>query len=81
MNPLSVGQITYHNCFVGFDDSSCFVQDHRTGAVIGIGCLRITGPRLYILDSLRLPSSTSSSSARVLSATSVRDASFAHGIV
>jgi hypothetical protein len=31
MNLLSVGQVTYHNCFVGFDDSSCFIQDHRTG--------------------------------------------------
>jgi hypothetical protein len=25
MDLLSVGQITDHNCFVGFDDSSCFV--------------------------------------------------------
>jgi hypothetical protein len=25
MDLLSVGQITYHNYFVGFDDSSCFV--------------------------------------------------------
>ena len=27
MNLLSVGQITNQNCFIGFDDSSCFVQD------------------------------------------------------
>jgi hypothetical protein len=41
MNLLSVGQITDHNCFVGFDDSSCFVQDRRTGVVIGTGrCCR-----------------------------------------
>ena len=25
MNLLSVGQITDQNCFIGFDDSSCFV--------------------------------------------------------
>jgi hypothetical protein len=25
MDLLSVGQITDHNCFVSFDDSSCFV--------------------------------------------------------
>ena len=25
MNLLSVGQITDHNCFVGFDDSLCFI--------------------------------------------------------
>jgi hypothetical protein len=72
MNLLSVGQITYHNYFVGFDDSSCFVQDRRTGAIIGIGHRRSTAPHLYILDSLHLPSSTSSSSAHVLSAASVR---------
>jgi hypothetical protein len=54
MNLLSIGEITHHNCFVGFDDSSCFVQDRRTGAVIGTGRCRSTAPRLYILDSLRL---------------------------
>jgi hypothetical protein len=76
MNLLSVGQITDQNCFVGFDDSSCFIQDRRTGAVIGTGRRRSTAPHLYFLDSLCL-SSTSSSSTRVLSAASVRAASFA----
>jgi hypothetical protein len=52
MNLLSVCQITDHNCFVGFDDSSCFVQDLRTGKVIGTGRRRRAAPRLYILDSL-----------------------------
>jgi hypothetical protein len=51
MNLLSVGKITDHNCFVRFDDSSCFVQDRRIEIVIGH---RSTDPRLYILDSLRL---------------------------
>jgi hypothetical protein len=32
MNLLSVEQIIEHNCFVGFDDSTCFVQDHRTSS-------------------------------------------------
>ena len=37
MNLLSVGQITDQNCFIGFDDSSCFIQDRRNGTVIGTG--------------------------------------------
>jgi hypothetical protein len=53
---LSVSQITDHNCFVGFDDSSCFVQDRRTGDVIGTGRRRKSSPRLYILNTLCLPS-------------------------
>jgi hypothetical protein len=56
MDLLSVGQITDHNCFVGFDDSSCFVHDRHTEDVIGIGRRRKSSPRLYILDTLRLPS-------------------------
>jgi hypothetical protein len=76
MNLLSVGQITDHNCFVGFDDSSCFVQDRQTGVVIGTGCRRKSAPHLYILDTLRLPSSTPSS-AHVLSTASVFTPSFA----
>jgi len=76
MDLLSVGQITDHNCFVGFDDSSCYVQDLRTGEVIGTGRRRRAAPRLYILNTLRLPSSTASP-ARVLSAASAFAASFA----
>jgi hypothetical protein len=37
MNLLFVGQIADMNCFVGFDDSSCFIQDRSTGSVIGTG--------------------------------------------
>jgi hypothetical protein len=33
MDPLSVGQVTDHNYFVEFDDSSCLVQDRRTRGV------------------------------------------------
>ena len=53
---LSVGQITDHNSFVGFDDLSCFVQDRHTGDMIGTGHRRKSSPRLYILDTLHLPS-------------------------
>jgi hypothetical protein len=60
MDLLSVGQITNHNYFVGFDDSSCFVQDRRTEVVIGISHRRKSAHRLYILDNLCLPSSTNS---------------------
>jgi hypothetical protein len=31
MDLLSVEQIADHNFFIGFDDTSCFVQDLRTG--------------------------------------------------
>jgi hypothetical protein len=55
MNLLSVGPITNHSCFVGFDSSSCFVQDRRCGTVIGTGHRRRDSSRLYTLDSLRLP--------------------------
>jgi hypothetical protein len=46
-------------------------------AVIGTCRRRSTAHRLYILDSLHLPSSTSSSLARVLSVVSIHAASFA----
>jgi len=55
MNLLSVGQLADHNCFVGFDDSSCFIQDRRTGTVLGTGHRRSGSPSLYVLDTLRLP--------------------------
>ena len=58
MNLLSVGQLTDHNCFVGFNDSSCFIQDRRTGAVLGTGHRRRGSHSLYVLDTLRLPHST-----------------------
>jgi hypothetical protein len=76
MDLLSVGQIKDHNCFVGFDDSSCFVHDLRTGEVIGTSRRRRAAPRLYILDSLRLPS-LATSPVHVLSATLASVASFA----
>jgi len=60
MNLLSVGQITDQNCFIGFYDSSCFVQDRRTGRVIGTGHCRRGSSSLYVLDTLSLPASATS---------------------
>jgi len=73
MNLLSVGQIADMNCFVGFDESSCFIQDRRNGKVIGTGHRRRDSSNLYVMDTLRLPSST----ARVSSAVSSSASSFA----
>ena len=68
MNLLSVGQIADMNCFVGFDDSSCFIQDRQSGSVIGTGHRRRDSSNLYVLDTLHLPSST----ARVISCVIIR---------
>ena len=76
MNLLSVGQITDQNCFVGFDDSSCFIQDRRSGKVIGTGHRRKGASSLYVLNTLRLPSSVPST-AHVSSAASSSASSFA----
>jgi hypothetical protein len=76
MNLLSVGQITNQNCFVGFDDSSCFIQDRRSGKVIGTGHHRKGASSLYVLDTLRLPSSVPST-AHVSSTASSLASSFA----
>jgi hypothetical protein len=73
MSLLSVGQIADHNCFVGFDDSSCFIQDRRIEAMIGTGHRHKGSSCLYVLDTLRLPQS----SPRVSSAASSSTSSFA----
>ncbi|WVZ92005.1 hypothetical protein U9M48_038104 [Paspalum notatum var. saurae] len=75
MNLLSVKQVTDLNCF-GFDDSSCFVQDRQSGAMIGSGRCHKGSPSLYVLDTLRLPSPTMSPS-HVSSTTLVSASSFA----
>ena len=69
INLLSVGQITNQNCFIAFDDSPCFIQDRRSGTVIGTGHRRRGSFHLYILDTLSLPSSAGST-ARVSSVAS-----------
>ena len=70
MNLLSVGQITDQNCFIGFYDSSCFVQDRRTGVVIGTGHHHRRSPCLYVLDTLHLPQSSAHVSSTASSSTS-----------
>ena len=72
VNLLSVGQIADHNCFIGFDDSSCFIQDRQSGIVIGTGHRRRGASSLYILDTLHLPSSA----ARMSSVASSSPSSF-----
>jgi len=70
MNLLSVGQIADMNCFVGFDESSCFIQDRRNGKVIRTGHHRRDSSNLYVMDTLCLPSSIAHVSSAVLSSTS-----------
>jgi len=70
MNLLSVGQIADMNCFVGFDESSCFIQDRQTGNVIGTGHRRRDSSNLYVLDTLCLPSSAARASSAVSSSAS-----------
>jgi hypothetical protein len=73
MNLISVGQLTDMHCFVVFYDTSCFVQDRRTRALLGIGHRHKGDSGLYILDHLHLPSPTSpvSSSTSSISASAV----------
>jgi hypothetical protein len=73
MNLISVGQLTDMNCFVGFDDTSCFVQDRRTHKLLGIGRRHKDSSDIYILDCLHLPlpSSTSSPPPRPSFASSI----------
>jgi hypothetical protein len=75
MNLLLVDQVTEQNCFVGFDDSSCFIQDRRSGKVIGTGHRHEGASSLYVLDTLRLPSPIAST-AHVSSAASSSASSF-----
>jgi hypothetical protein len=63
MNLMSVGQLTDMNCFVGFDDTSCFVQDRQTGALLGTGRRHKNSSGLYILDHLHMPPSLFTSSS------------------
>lgn len=62
MNLISVGQLADLNCFIGFDDTSCFIHDRQTRALLGIGRRHRSSSGLYVLDHLRLPSPASSPS-------------------
>lgn len=63
------GQLTDMNYFVDFDNTSCFVQDPQTRALVGTGHRHSSSNgKLYVLDHLSLPpssfgSSTTSSAA------------------
>jgi hypothetical protein len=52
MNLISVGQLTDIHCIVVFDDTSCFVQDRRTRALLGIDHRHKGASGLYILGHL-----------------------------
>lgn len=64
-----IGQLTDMNYFVDFDNTSCFVQDRQTRALVGTGHRHSSSNgKLYVLDHLSLPpssfgSSTTSSAA------------------
>ena len=52
MNLISVGKLADLNCVIGFDDTSCFIQDRRTRALLGTGHRLKSSSGLYILDHL-----------------------------
>ena len=70
MNLMSVGQLADMNCFIGFDATSCYVQDRQSKAVLGTGHRRKGSSGLYVLDTLRLPSVSVSSITHVASTSS-----------
>uniref|UniRef100_A0A0A9GBB5 Uncharacterized protein n=1 Tax=Arundo donax TaxID=35708 RepID=A0A0A9GBB5_ARUDO len=56
---LSVDQLTDRDYHIGFDSSSCFVQDCQTRTIVETSRRRTYHQGLYILDHLHLPSTTS----------------------
>jgi hypothetical protein len=56
---MSVGQITDHDCHVILDLDFCYIQDRRTGHLVGPGPRDRDSQRLWELDLLRLPSTAS----------------------
>ena len=76
MNLMSVGQLADMNYFVGFDDSFCYVQDRQSKRVIGTGHRRRGSTSLYILDTLHLPSASTTSAFRMVASTSRSTSSF-----
>ena len=55
MNLISASQLTSHGCLVIFYEFACRVHDRLTGTLLGVG-RRHSG--VYVLDRLRLPSSS-----------------------
>jgi hypothetical protein len=50
MQLMSVGQITDHDCRVILDPDFCYIQDHRTGHLVGTVPQRRDSQHLWELD-------------------------------
>jgi hypothetical protein len=61
MQLMSAGQLTDHDCRVILDSDFCYVQDRRTGHLVGTGPRRHDSQCLWELDWLCLPSAASAS--------------------
>jgi hypothetical protein len=61
MQLMSVGQIADHDYRVILDPDVCYIQDHRTGHLVGIGPRHRESQHLWELDWLHLPSAASDS--------------------
>jgi hypothetical protein len=73
MQLMFTGQIADHDCRVILDPDVCYIQDCRTGHLVGTGPRRRDSQRLWELDWLHLPSAASAnpvSSACAASSTS-----------
>jgi hypothetical protein len=62
MQLMSAGQIANHDCHVILDPDVCYIQDHRTGHLVGTGPRRRYSQHLWELDWFHLPSAASVSS-------------------
>jgi hypothetical protein len=61
MQLMSAGQIANHDCRVILNPDVCYIQDRRTGHLVGTGPRRRDSQCLWELDWLHLPSATSAS--------------------
>jgi hypothetical protein len=70
MQLMSVGQITDHDCYIIFDPDFCYIQDHRTGHLVGTSPRCHDSQRLCEFDWLRLTSTAPASPAATATASS-----------
>jgi hypothetical protein len=56
MQLISAGQIANYDCHVILDPDVCYIQDRRTGHMVGTSPHRRDSQRLWEHDWLRLPS-------------------------
>jgi hypothetical protein len=61
MQLMFAGQIADHDCRVILDPDVCYIQDHRTGHLVGTDPHRHDSQRLWELDCLHLPFAASAS--------------------